>query len=159
MSNKKPQSKAVKLFLRIFISSAGAALILAAFISLSLYVFGDTVQVKVNTRRYGGADHGRPSEARYLWSLDYSFVDKNGVLHSGSATRRGSDFSVKTDSRVYYFQFAAYISALESDAKPSAAQPVFIVCGAFLIFLMNRKGGKGPGKNKKVAEKSKKTTK
>lgn len=137
MAKKKGNPKFSKIFWRIAISAVGAALITLAVVELLLFFFGETAAASVSTRRVGGADNGRPASQRYEWSLDYTFYDKNGITHSGHTTRRGSDLSVKTDSRVYYFRFAPFINALESEAEPNLSQPLFVVIGVFLIYAMN----------------------
>jgi len=55
---------------------------------------------------------------------------------------RGGDMGVKTDNVVYYFPFAPFINALESEAQPNISQPLFIVIGIFLLLVMNRKRNK-----------------
>ena len=115
------------------------ALISIAIINVLLFFFGETAAADVTTRRVGGANDGRPVNQRYEWSLDYTFRDGNGLIHSGHNTRRGSDISVKTDSRVYYFPFAPFINTLESDAEPNLSQLLYIGIGTFLLIVMNRK--------------------
>lgn len=134
-------------FWRIVISLVGLALIIIAVLQLALFLFGETAEAQVNVRRYGGADNGRPPNRRYNWSLDYTFHDRNGDIHNGTTTRQGSDMSVDTDSLVYYFPSAPFVSALESDARPNLLQPVYIIIGAFLIFAMNKKRIKGQMKD------------
>jgi len=131
--------KAANLFLRIVISAVGAALILIAITELMLYYFGETATAAVTIRRVGGADSGRAPKQRYEWSLDYTFQDKNGKYVDGTTTRRGSDISVKMDDRVYYFPFATYINALQSEAEPNFSQPLFIIIGLFLIKIINKR--------------------
>lgn len=139
MSIEKRQSKAAKRFWQVFISLIGVVLVLLALFNLSLFFFGETAQVKVSVRRYGGSDDGKPPDQRYQWSVDYTFTDKSGIIQSGHTTKRGSDISVKTDKSVYYFSFAPYINAPESEAKPSYPQVLYIILGSSLIFIMNRK--------------------
>ena len=139
MKNKRKPSK---LFWRIVISAVGAALIFIAVSDLSLYFFGETASASVTTRRVGGADDQYQPNQRYEWSVDYTFTDKNGTEYSGHTTRRGGDLPPKTDSRVYYFPFAPFISALESEAQPNIGQPVFALIGVFLLLVMNRKNKK-----------------
>ena len=133
------QSAFSKILWRIVISAVGIALILIAVFNLLLFFFGDTAVANISIRRVGRVDSGRPVSQRYEWSLDYTFKDTNGATRSGHTTRRGNDLSVKTDSKVYYFPFAPFINALESDAEPNLIQPLFIVTGIFLLFIMNRK--------------------
>lgn len=64
---------------------------------------------------------------------------KNNVSHNGHTTRRGGDLPPKTDSRVYYFSFAPFVNALESEAKPNLSQLLFMVIGTFLLYVMNRR--------------------
>ena len=127
------------LFWRTLISAVGAALVLLAVVRLSLFFFGDIAAADVNVRRVGGVNDGRPAEDRYEWSLDYTFRDKAGKMHDGTATRRGSDISVDTDDWVYYFSFAPYINALESDAEPNFTQLLLIIVGGFLVYIINRR--------------------
>jgi hypothetical protein len=54
-----------------------------------------------------------------------------------------------TDDTAYYFPFAPFISALESDATPGLHQLIYIVLGVFLLVVMN--------KRKKPRSKHKKT--
>jgi hypothetical protein len=136
---KTKSSKGADILWRFIISAVGMALILIAVFSLLLYFFGITTAASVTTRRVGGSDDGRPTNQRYLWSLDYTFTDAEGVLNDGHTSRRGSDMSVKTDARVYYFPFAPFINTLESEAKPGLAQPLYVVLGVFLIAVINRK--------------------
>lgn len=150
MKKKKEQSKISKTFWRIAISAVGIALILIAAGNLLLFIFGNTASANVSIRRFGGADDGKPVSQRYEWSMDYTFADKDGNMHSGHTTRRGSDISVKTDSRVYYFSFAPFISTLESEAEPNIGQPLFIGIGIFLLFIMNKKKKKAVSKFKAV---------
>jgi len=142
MVRKKEQSKISKIFWRIVISAVGIALILIAVGSLLLFFFGESAAANVNTRRYGGADDNRSVNQRYEWSIDYTFEDKEGNMQSGHTTRRGSDISVNVDSRVYYFTFAPFISALESEAEPNIGQPLYIAIGIFLLFVLNGKKSK-----------------
>ncbi|NCA68059.1 MAG: hypothetical protein EOM87_08355 [Clostridia bacterium] len=132
-------NKAANLFLRIVISAVGVALIIIAVSELMLYFYGETAIAAVRVRRVGGEDSGRTPDQRYEWSLDYSFMDKNGEIVNGTTTRRGSDISVKLDDRVYYFPFATYINALQSEAEPNFSQPLLVVIGVFLIYVMNRR--------------------
>lgn len=145
----KKQSTLSKIFWRISISMIGIALIVIVVLNLLLFFFGDTAVANVSTRRVGGVDSGRPVSQRYEWSLDYTFKDENDITRSGHTTRRGNDISVKSDSSVYYFPFAPFISALESDAEPNLIQLLFIVTGIFLIFIMNRKRKTVRGKSRK----------
>jgi len=138
----KSKCKLSKLFWRIVISAVGAALILIAVSNFTLYFFGETASASVTTRRVGGADDQYEPSKRYEWSVDYTFKDKNGVSHSGHTTRRGGDLPPKTESRVYYFPFAPFINALESEAQPNIGQLLFIVIGIFLLLVMNRKRNK-----------------
>ena len=131
-----------KLFWRIAISAVDVALILIALSNLTLYFFGETATASVTTRRFGGADDQYQPNQRYEWSADYTFTDQNGTEHSGHTTRRGGDLPPKTDSRVYYFPFAPFINALESEAEPNIGQPLLLVIGVFLLFVMNRKKNK-----------------
>lgn len=139
MTKEKRKSKLSETFWRISISAVGVALIAIAVVNLLLFFFGETAIANISTRRVGGADEGRPVSQRYEWSLDYTFSDKNGTTHSGHTTRRGSDISAKSDSRVYYFAFAPFVSTLESEAEPNLSQPLFVIIGVFLIYVMNIK--------------------
>lgn len=138
----KNKCKPSKLIWRIVISAVGAALILIAVSNLALYIFGEAVSVNVTTRRVGGADDQYEPSMRYEWSVDYTFMDKNGISHSGHTTQRGNDLPPRTDSRAYYFSFAPFINALESEAQPNIGQLLFIVIGIFLLLAMNRKRNK-----------------
>jgi len=138
----KNKCKPSKLFWRIVISAVGAALILIAVSNLALYFFGETASISVTTRRIGGANDQYELNQRYEWSLDYTFYDKNSISHSGHTTRRGSDLPPKTDSRAYYFPFAPFINALESEAQPNIGQLLYILIGIFLLLVMNRKRNK-----------------
>lgn len=139
MTKKTNRSKKSNLFWRIAVSAVGAALVFLAALHMALFFFGETAAARVSTRRVGGADDGKPAGQRYEWSLDYTFRDENGILHSGHTTRRGGDLSVQTDSTVYYFPFAPFLNALAGDAKPGIAQLLMAAAGVFLLFVMNRK--------------------
>lgn len=139
MSNKKEQSRLSKIFWRIAISAVGIALIVIAVVNLLLFFFGQSATANVTTRRFGGADDNRPPNQRYEWSVDYTFQDKNGIIHSGHTTKRGNDMSAKIENRVYYFEFAPFINTLESEAEPNIGQPLFIAIGSFLLYVMNSK--------------------
>jgi hypothetical protein len=122
---------------------------------LALFFFGEkTSSVSITTRRYGGADDGRTPSQRYEWYVDYTFVDKNGDSHYGHPSRRGSDMSANVrDKSVYYFEFAPFFNALEKEAEPGVAQPLFIVLGVFLIWVMNKKQKKrGVARSKDPSE-------
>lgn len=138
----KKERKLSNIFWRIIISATGAALMLIAVSNLSLYFFGEKAEVSVTTRRVGGADNQYDPSKRYEWSVDYTFTDKNGDKHNGHTTRRGGDMGVKTDNKVYYFSFAPFINALESDATPNIGQPLFVVIGVFLIIVINKNNKK-----------------
>lgn len=127
------------MFWRIIISVAGVALIMITVFNLALFIIGDTATAKVSVRRVGGSDDGKPPDQRYQWAVDYTFADKNGIIQSGHTTKRGSDIAVKTDKSVYYFSFAPFINVPEGEAKPSYAQALYIVLGASIIFIINRK--------------------
>jgi hypothetical protein len=146
---KKTHSKTSNLFWRIAISAVGLALIVLAAVNISLFFWGESTSAKVTTRRFGGSDPGRSSGHRYKWSVDYTFTDKQGVVHSGHTQRQGSDFSVKAGDKVYYFPFAPFISCLEEEAKPNWAQPVYVGLGVFLLWVMN-----GKKKQKKTRHKA-----
>ena len=88
MENKR---KPPKLIWRIIISAVGAALIYIAVFNLALYFFGDTASISVTTRRIGSANDQYELNQRYEWSVDYTFMDKNGVLHSGHTIQRSGD--------------------------------------------------------------------
>ena len=135
----KNKCKPSKLFWRIVISAVGVSLILIAVFNFTLYFIGESALGSVSTRRFGGASDQYQPNQRYEWSVDYTFTDENGVVYSGHTTRRGSDISVKTDSRVYYFSFAPYMNALEKEAEPNMGQPLLIGTGLFLLFVMNKK--------------------
>ncbi|MFZ7104551.1 MAG: hypothetical protein ACOWWO_18105 [Peptococcaceae bacterium] len=152
MSKNQNKKRENSLFWRIAITLVGVALIWIAVSNLALYVFGETAAADVATRRVGGAGDGRPVNQRYEWSIDYTFRDKNGEEHSGHTTRRGSDISVKADSRVYYFPGAPFISTLESEARPNIGQPLFVVLGGFLIAVMNRRKKKRPAPAARTAQ-------
>lgn len=139
MIKEKRKSKLSEAFWRISISAVGVALITIAVVNLLLFFFGETAAANVSTRRVGGVNGGRLVSQRYEWSLDYSFSDENGTTHNGHSTRRGSDISVRSDSRVYYFAFAPFVNTLESEAEPNLSQPLFVIVGAFLIYVMNTK--------------------
>lgn len=138
----KSKCKPLKLFWRIVISAVGAALILIAVSNLTLYFFGETALISVTTRRIGGANDQYQPNQRYEWSVDYTFTDKNGVSHNGHTAQRGSDLPPRTDSRAYYFSFAPFINALESEAQPNIGQLLYMVIGIFLLLAMNRKRNK-----------------
>lgn len=139
MTRKKEQSKASKIFWRIGISAVGIALILMAVGNLSLFFFGESTTANVTTRRYGGADNGRPISQRYEWSVDYSFSDKEGKPHSGHTNRRGNDLGLKVENTVYYFPFAPFINSLENEAEPNIGQPFLLGIGTLFLFVMNKK--------------------
>lgn len=130
------------IFWRIIISAVGVALIAIAIVNLILFFFGKTAIVDVSTRRVGGVHTNRPASQRYEYSLDYTFVDAKGTKYNGHTTRYGSDLSVNTDKRVYYFTFAPFISSLEKEVEPNLSQPLFILIGVFLISVMNKKKNK-----------------
>jgi hypothetical protein len=139
MAKQKARQKNPSVFWRIMISLVGAALILIAAVQLLLYVFGATAPADISVRRVGGANDGAPVGQRYEWSVDYTFTDDAGNTRSGHTTRRGSDMSPGvTDDTAYYFPFAPFISALESDAAPGWHQLIFTVLGLFLLIVMNR---------------------
>lgn len=127
------------MFWQIVITLIGSALILIAVSNLTLYFLGESTAATVKTRRVGGSDDGRPVNERYKWAIDYTFYDKDGAEYIGHTSRRGSDFSVNIDRRVYYFSFAPFISAPESEARPNIGQLLFILIGIFLIFSMKPK--------------------
>ncbi len=140
MAKTKAQKKKANVFWRIAISAVGAAMILIAVFQLFLFFFGATAAADISTRRVGGSNDGAPVSQRYEWSVDYTFKDTGGKTHSGHTTRRGSDTSSGvTDDLVYYFPFAPFISALESDADPGLHQLIYVVLGAFLLIVMNNK--------------------
>lgn len=122
-----------KLFWRLVISAIGVALILITVFNFTLYFFGETASVSITTRRVGGASDQYQPNLRYEWSVDFTFTDKNGVSHSGHTTQRGGDLPPKTDSHAYYFRFAPFINALESEAQPNIGQPLLIVIGIFFF--------------------------
>lgn len=139
MAKKKKQSKILEVFWRITISTVGVALIVIAIVNLLLFIFGDTATATITTRRFGGADDGRPAEQRYEWVIAYTFQDRDGVSYGGHTSRRGSDTMVEVDNSVRYFNFAPYISSLESEAKPNFGQFLLIMLGFVLLYVMNKK--------------------
>ncbi|MFO7611972.1 MAG: hypothetical protein R6W99_05715, partial [Clostridia bacterium] len=124
------------------------ALILLALSGLLLFIFGSKAAANVSTRRIGGADDGRPYEQRYLWSIDYTFRDDDGVLREGHTQKRGSDMMVIADDTARYFEFAPFINMLESETEPGFGQLMYIGLGLLLILVMNgkRKKRKSPHK-------------
>ena len=136
----KRHSSASKIFWKIVISLVGIALILIAMSDISLFFFGESTTASIETRRVGGANHGRPSSQRYVWSVHYTFKDKDGILHDGYTATTGSDFSTKISSdRVYYFPFAPFISALKIQAEPSFIHLIYVIIGVFLVVIMNKR--------------------
>ena len=139
MAKAKAHSKGSKLIPRIGISAIGIALILMAVSNVCLYFLGDSTHTVVTTRRVGGAHTNSAPNQRYEWSVDYTFVDRQGETHDGHSTRRGGDMSVDYIDTVYYFTFAPYINSLEDVATPSIGQPIMVALGIFLLYVMNRK--------------------
>ncbi|HPQ48156.1 MAG TPA: hypothetical protein PLP30_12360, partial [Clostridia bacterium] len=116
MTKSKKKSDA---FWRVVISAVGVALIAMAVGNIILFIFGTRTSASVSVRRFGGADNGRPSEIRYSWSVDYTFIDDEGERHEGHSTKLGGDMSVKTDDTVYYLKAAPFINGLESEVEPN----------------------------------------
>lgn len=131
-----------RLFWRIVISAVGISLVLIAVSNFTLYFFGETAKADVTTRRVGGENDQYEPNQRYEWSVDYTFTDKNGAKFSGHTTRRGGDLPPKTDNRAYYFPFAPFVNALESEVQPNIGQLLFILIGIFLLVVVNRKSNK-----------------
>ena len=75
----KAKSKRSALFWRIVISAIGIILILMAIGNLLLFIFGDTAQAVVSTRRYGGERQGAVNDKRYTWYVDYT-LDRKSVV-------------------------------------------------------------------------------
>ena len=115
------------------------ALIIMALSNILLFFFGESVSVQVKTRRIGGADNGKPTNQRYEWAIDYTFIDKEGKLNSGHSHRRGGDMFVETESRAFYFPQAPFINSLANEVEPNIGQPILIGIGVFLLYLMNKK--------------------
>lgn len=151
MSRKKNiQKMKSNLFWRVAISLVGAALVLIAVFQLMLFFLGETAAADISVRRVGGANDNALVSQRYEWSVDYTFKDQDGRIHSGHTTRRGSDTSAGVaDDTVYYFPFAPFVNALERDAGPGLHQLVFVVLGVFLLIVMNKKKGKALPQNDK----------
>ena len=124
-------------FWRVVISAVGIALIAMAVINFILFLFGTQTSASVSVRRFGGAENGRPSEIRYSWAVDYTFIDDDGDKHEGHSTKLGSDMSVKTDDTVYYLEAAPFINGLESEVEPNLGQLIYVCLGVFLIYVMN----------------------
>lgn len=123
-NHKNRQTKKTILFWRVIISAVGIALILIPLVNVLLFFYGEKTTVQVTTRRYGGADDGRTPNQRYTWSIDYTFVGKNGKTYSGHTTRPGSDMSVKFENKAYYLRVAPYINTLETEAEPNTGHYV-----------------------------------
>ncbi|MBN2559202.1 MAG: hypothetical protein JXB33_10660 [Clostridia bacterium] len=147
---EKEKKKSGGVFWKIVISAVGAALILIAAVSLLLFIFGNKAVADVSIRRIGGADDGRPYEQRYLWSVDYTFMDNEGVLRQGHTQKRGGDMAVDTDDTVRYFEFAPFVNMLESETEPGFGQLIYIGLGLLLILAMNGKKKKRKSPHKAV---------
>ncbi len=118
----------------------GVALLLLPLSNLALYFIGEQATIfGVNTRRFGGADIGRPANAHYEWMIDYSFKDKSGTVHSGYTRRRGGHMGTRIESKVYYFPSAPFINGLEKEAEPNFGQPIMLFLGGLLLYVMNKK--------------------
>jgi hypothetical protein len=139
MARKQP-GKVKKTFWRIVISMVGVGLLLLPVSNLALYFIGEQATVfGVNTRRFGGADNGRPANAHYEWVIGYSFKDKTGTAHSGHTRRRGGYMETKIESKAYYFPSAPFINALEKEAEPNFGQPIMLFLGVLLLYVLNKK--------------------
>ena len=121
---------------KILISTFGILMITTSLIHISLYFWGETAAASVSTRRIGGASDGRSADQRYEWSIDYTFMDQKGIVQSGHSTNYGSDFSVNVDRVVYYYEFAPFLNAMESEVKPSIGQLILVILGILLIKIM-----------------------
>ncbi len=144
MSRIKQNAKSKGPLARILISLLGVAMILLGVSRFALFFVGETTSADVNTRRVGGADNQYPADSRYEWSIDYTFTDADGEIHSGHTTHRGGDMGVKVESMVYYWPSAPFINGLRSEVEPNLGQLVLVGLGILLIVLMNRKSSRQP---------------
>ncbi|HBL83454.1 MAG: hypothetical protein A2Y17_04160 [Clostridiales bacterium GWF2_38_85] len=143
---KKEQSKAVKIFWKIFISLIGILLIFIAINEVALGIFGKTAIATVSTRRVGGSNNNEPPERQYDWSVDYSFM-VDGNEYNGHTTHKGSAMSVNYDNQVHYYSFAPIINSIDANAIPSFGTFIMIGLGIFLLIIMNA----DPKKKKRIA--------
>ncbi len=133
--NRKETSPAA----RILISLVGVAMILLGLSRFVLFFVGDKAVAQVTTRRVGGSSTQYSADKRYEWSIDYTFMDKDGEIHDGHTTRRGSDMGVKVEKTVYYLAAAPFVNGLASEVEPNLGQLVLVGLGVFLLFVMNRR--------------------
>jgi hypothetical protein len=139
----KVKNKASNVFWRIFITLVGVALILLGTSRIALFFLGETTTATIETRRVGGSSDNFKPSMRYEWSVDFSFLDTDGVWHSGHTTRRGGDMGVSVEKTVYYLKAAPFINSLASEVEPNPGQLILPALGTLLILIMNRKPKKG----------------
>jgi hypothetical protein len=139
MNRTHPNKKGNGNLARIFISLIGAAMILLGASRFALFFVGKTAYADVNIRRVGGANEQYAADSRYEWSVDYTFLDENGIVQDGHTTRRGGDMGVTVENTVYYWPAAPFINGLEKEVEPNLGQLVLILLGGFLVLVMNRR--------------------
>lgn len=118
-----------------FLTFVGLILILLALVTSLIIVFGTETSAHVSVRRFGGAIDGAPANARYEWSLDYSFTASDGKSYNGTATRRGSDTSVKFTPRVKYLSSLPRFNVLVDTSPYGIGQVLYLIMGWLLIYL------------------------
>lgn len=134
--NSKVKDKPA-IFWRILITFVGIFLILSTLSNIFLFAFGTAAPAQVSTRRFGGSNPGYPSDKRYEWAVEYTFVDDDGLQQTGYTKRRGADLSVEVTREVRYLSFAPLINSLSDEAVISPLQLVTVAIGGFLIYSVN----------------------
>lgn len=125
------------IFWRVIITFIGIFLIINTLSNIFLFAFGAAAPAQILTRRFGGSNPGYPADKRYEWSVEYTFIDNEGLEHTGYTKRRGADLSVEVSREVRYLSYAPFINSLSDEAVISPLQLVSIAIGGFLIYSVN----------------------
>jgi len=121
----------------------GAAFILYGACHLALGVVGEKATGVITGIRRQGGERGESVPNQYTYSVSYAFDLPDGRRIEGSTTRVSGAIYVKprgtSTTKIRYFAWAPYISALEEDTRLNVGQPIVMAAGALLIAVATAK--------------------
>lgn len=127
---------------RLLISLLGLLLVLWGVSTITLRFAGESATAVITGIHRQGGERTDGKPGRYTYSIGYTFILPDGRRVNGSTTKIGGAVYIKANGTstlpVRYFKAVPFINTPEEKTRPSFGQPVLIIAGAFLIFVMNR---------------------
>lgn len=132
-----------KLLPRILITLLGVAFFLMGTTEIILGFAGERVYGVITDIHREGGERSDGNPGRYTYSISYTFTLPDGNSIDGFTKRIGDSIYTKATGTsivpIRYFTFFPHINAMEQDTGIGTRQPILMITGVFLIFMMNRK--------------------